>query len=129
MWRVHGNIAVEGLATHLAGELDAIDLSVVTDLVGTLDPDESQLRSDLNEDLRQSLRGYLKKGVAVVLQEDDFSGESKAKLATALAEAGDPLDMDDLRQLIRADIDRVRRGRAAQARGDRSDLASGAFMS
>lgn len=88
--------------------------------------DESDLRTQLRDDLRQNLRRYLKKGLKFVLRQDDFSGEMKANLASALARVGEPEDMLDLTQLIQADIGRVRKGRAARARGERSELANGA---
>ena len=46
-----------------------------------------------------------------------------------LAQVGEPEDMTDLRELIGADIERVRKGRAARARGDRGKLDIGGMMS
>ena len=40
-----------------------------------------------------------------------------------------PEDMEELVALIRADIERVRRGREALAAGDRGPLGNGAYMS
>jgi hypothetical protein len=50
-------------------------------------------------------------------------------LASALARVGEPEDIAILRELIRADIERVRRGREARAKGDRGKLGNGAAMS
>ena len=74
------------------------------------------------------LRAYLKDGVDVVLGRDDFNGEEKADLAKAIARVGKPEDMPDLLRLIRADIERRRRGRAARAAGDRGPLGNGGVM-
>ncbi|MDP1992924.1 MAG: hypothetical protein Q8K00_18070 [Syntrophales bacterium] len=53
----------------------------------------------------------------------------KADFASALARVGDPEDMIDLTNLIRADIERVRKGRAARVRGERSELVNGSMTS
>lgn len=123
------NVAVEGLSEHLSGDVDAIELIVVARLFGRVGREDSDLRSTLNRNLRQNLRDYLKKGVPVMLQQEDFSGEQKANLASALAHVGESDDMAVLRQLIQADIERIRKGREARAKGDRGRLGSGASMS
>ncbi len=123
------NVAVAGLADHLSGEVDSISLHVICEQLGRIGPGESSLRAELNEDLRQRLRAYLKNCVVVALKENDFGGNMKAELATALSLAGEPQDLDDLRQLIRADICRVRRGRATLQQGKRGESACGAHMS
>ena len=53
-----------------------------------------------------------------MLHQDDFNGEEKANLASSIAQVGKPEDMEDLVTLIHADIERMRRGRAARAAGD-----------
>ena len=63
------------------------------------------------------------------MQQDDFDGQDKANLASAIAQLGNADDMADLVRLIRADIDRVRRGRKARAEGGRSPLSNGGNMS
>lgn len=123
------NIAVAGLLNSFAREFDATEFAVVIDAFSMIARDESDLRPELRDDLRQSLRRYLKNGLKFVLRQDDFSGEIKANLASALARVGEPEDMFDLSQLIQADIERVRKGRAARARGERTALANGAVMS
>ncbi|WP_419943478.1 hypothetical protein [Candidatus Palauibacter sp.] len=70
-----------------------------------------------DRDLKARLRAYLKGSVDVVLREDDFAGEEKAHLASAIAQVGEPEDMSDLVILIRADIERVRSDRAARVAG------------
>jgi hypothetical protein len=123
------NIAVAGLSNLFVRDLDAIEFTVVIHAFSTVGRDEPDLRSLLLDDLRQSLRRYLKNGLNFVLSQDDFSGEMKADLASALARVGKPEDMFDLAQLIKADIQRARKGRAAWARGERSELANGGIVS
>jgi hypothetical protein len=123
------NITVAGLSNPFAREFDAIEFTVVIHAFSTVGRDEPDLRSLLQDDLRQSLRRYLKNGLNFVLRQDDFSGEMKADLASALARVGKPEDMPDLAQLIKVDIERVRRGRAAWVRGERSEFANGGLMS
>ena len=71
----------------------------------------------------------MKRSIAVVLQQDDYHGGLKANLTAVLAQVGDPEDMGDLQALIRADIERVRSGRTAKARGEGGKLVDGAMMS
>ena len=123
------NIAVAGLSNLFVRDFDAIEFTVVIHAFSTVGRDEPDLRSLLLDDLRQSLRRYLKNGLNFVLSEDDFSGQMKADLASALARVGKPEDMFDLAQLIKADIERARRGRAAWVRGERSELARGGIVS
>jgi hypothetical protein len=122
------NIAVAGLSNLFVKEFDAIEFTVVINAFSTVGRDEPDLRSLLQDDLRQSLRRYLKNGLNFALRQDDFSGELKAHLASVLARIGDPEDMPDLAQLIKADIERVRKGRAAWVRGERTELANGGIM-
>jgi hypothetical protein len=91
-------------------------------------------RSDIDplriaDDLKARLRAYLKSSVDVVLRQDDFNGGEKADLASSIAQVGKPEDMADLVTLIRADIERMRRGRAARAAGDQGPLGNGGSMS
>jgi hypothetical protein len=123
------NIAVAGLSNSFAREFDAIEFTVVIHALSVVGRDESDLRSLLRDDSRQDLRRYLKNGLNFVLTQDDFSGEMKAHLASALARVGNPEDMPELAHLIKADIERVRKGRAAWIRGERSELANGGTMS
>jgi hypothetical protein len=123
------NVAIAGLSSCLSGDVDLTAIEVITRLFSRVARNDSEPLNELNHDLRQDLRSYLKKGVALVLQQDDFNGELKANLASVLALVGKPEDMADLQTLIRVDIERVRKGRAARARGDRGRLGNGAAMS
>lgn len=120
------NVAVSGLLSRLSREFDPIEYGVAMDLFGRIGVQDSDLGSQVPDDLRQALRRYLKEGVEFALRQDDFSGELKGHLALALARVGDPEDMADLHRLIKADIERGRRGRAARLKGERGPLAEGA---
>ena len=80
-------------------------------------------------DCKARLRAYLKGSIGVILREHDFTGKQKAHLASAIAQVGEPEDMVDLRRLIGADIERVRRGLAKRRAGERGSLADGAATS
>jgi hypothetical protein len=123
------NVSVEGVSERFSGEVDPIELIVVTRLFSRVGRDDSDLRSVLAGNLRQSLRDYLERGVPIMMQQEDFSGEQKSNLASALAQVGEPDDMVVLRQLIAADIERIRKGREARAQGNRGRIGSGANMS
>jgi hypothetical protein len=123
------NVAVAGLSGRLSKNPENVELMVVADLFSSVARENSDLRSELEADLRESLRSYLVKGVPAMLSQEDFNGERKADLASALARVGRPEDMRLLVELIRADIERVRIGRAAKMRGERSRLANGATTS
>ncbi len=119
------NVALAGLAKCFASEVNVIELTAMIEVFGQFGNDGADLRNLLRDDLRQNLRRYLKNGVPFVFTQEDAQGGMKSRLATALARVGDPDDMLDLHQLIRADIDRIRRGLAARKRGERSALAMG----
>ena len=82
-----------------------------------------------DDDLKARLRAYLEGSVDLVLRQDDFNGKEKANLASSIAQVGKPENMANLVTLIRADIERVRRGRAAHAAGDRRPLGNSGSMS
>ncbi|MEK6337531.1 MAG: hypothetical protein AABM67_21635 [Acidobacteriota bacterium] len=119
------NDAVAGLSNCFAKEYDITEFTTVIELFSRVNSKDSDLRNELSEDLRQNLRLYLKKGLQFALGQDDFRGELKAQLATALARIGDPGDMQELNELTTAEIQRLRTGRTALAQGDRSPTAKG----
>ena len=122
------DIVAEGILSSVT-EGEALDLKVTADLLSKVARPEHEPVSVVDNDLREGLRAYLKSSVRLVLRQDDFNGEQKANLASAIAQVGIPEDMEDLATLIRADIERVRRGRAARAAGEHGPLANGAVMS
>jgi hypothetical protein len=123
------DVAVAGILDGLSRTLNGVECEVVARLFGQVNPEESVLRGQLRTELQQGIRQYLKEAVSFALSEGDFGGQLKAEVATALARVGEPKDMSDLELLVWADIERVRRGRAARARGERSAEADGAVMS
>jgi hypothetical protein len=123
------NVSVAGLSKYFAKEYDLTEFTTVIELFSRANSKASDLRSELSNDLRQTLRKYLKNGLQFALSQDDFRGEMKAQLATALAKIGEPGDMQELDDLTSAEIKRFRTGRAALAQGDRSPKAKGGSVS
>lgn len=121
-------MGASGISDFLAKEISLVQLLVVLDLFGGIGDEKFDIRSQLSNEPRQKLRTYLKNAVAVVLSQDDFNGSMKMRLALALARVGDPKDLADLHELIRSDIERVRKGREARSRGEQGPLANGAVM-
>ncbi|MPZ19621.1 MAG: hypothetical protein GEV06_17125 [Luteitalea sp.] len=123
------DVAVAGILASITGTGEPIDIIVAAHLlrkVGRRNDTPLQL-GDLS--LKARLRKYLKGNLETVLKQDDFDGQDKANLASALAQLGHAEDMPDLVTLIKADIERVRRGRKARADGDRGPLGNGGSMS
>ena len=127
------SVSVAGLAKCFSKPVDGVELDVIASVFSSVarsGPDSGpDLRTELDVNLRERFRAYLKNAVAFSLQQDDFSGALKANVGSVLASVGAPEDMKEMRDLIGADIERVRRGQAARARGDRGKLGSGASMS
>lgn len=84
---------------------------------------------DLDDRLKSLVRSYVKSSVALILEEEDFTGELKAELGSVVSQVGEPEDIEDLMQLIHSDLKRVSDGRAARVRGERTEAADGAVMS
>ena len=101
---------------------------MVIDIFGAGRESDSELGDDLDTEAQQQLREYLKRGAPYVRSLNDYAGERKAYLATALARVGVAEDLELFRELIRADIDRMRVGRAARSRGERGQMANDAMM-
>lgn len=122
-------VIVEGLSDLLQDIPKPEDLEIITGLFRwSGSSDQPELRSVISPEHRAKLRAYLLSCVPVVLALDDFRGEAKGYFATVLAEIGEASDAEQLMELVRADITRVREGRAAQARGERSTRANGSPM-
>jgi hypothetical protein len=123
------SVLIEGLREMLAQAPQEDDLAVVIDLFrGTGVAGEPDVRDLLPDASRQLVRHYLKAAVPIVIGQEDFRGEVKGYLAAALAEVGEPEDIRDLTALIQDDIARVKAGRQAMARGERSARAQGSPM-
>ena len=126
--RLPDDVAAAGVLSCVTSG-DPLDIKVAADLLNRVaKPDVEPLRI-ADDDLKARLRAYLKSSVDLVLRQDDFNGEAKANLASSIAQVGKPEDMADLVTLIRADIERMRRGRAARAAGDQGPLGNGGSMS
>jgi len=108
---------------------DPLDIKVAGDILSRVARSDVEPLRIADADLKARLRAYLKSSIDLVLRQDDFNGEEKANLASSIAQVGKPEDMADLVTLIRADIERMRRGRAARAAGDLGPLSNGGMMS
>ena len=108
---------------------NALDIKVAARLLGRAGMVDKQRLYIVNADLKARLRGYLRDSIDLVLRQDDFTGVEKAHSASAISQVGEPEDMADLVTLIRADIERVGRGRAERVAGERGSRANGASTS
>ena len=118
------DVAADGVLSSVTNG-DPLDIKVAADLLSKVARSDVEPLRIADPDLKTCLRAYLKGSLDLVLGQDDFSGQEKANLASSIAQVGEPKDMADLVTLIRADIERVRRGRAARAAGDHGPLANG----
>jgi hypothetical protein len=126
--RLPDDVAAAGVLSSVTSG-DPLDIKVAADLLSRVARSDVEPLRIADDDLKARLRAYLKSSVDIVLRRDDFNGEEKANLASSIAQVGKPEDMADLVTLIRADIERMRRGRAARAAGDRGPLGNGGSMS
>jgi hypothetical protein len=122
------SIVVAGVLSCLSTEFVETEYDIVIDIFGAGRDSDSEFGDDLDTEAQQQLRDYLKRGVPYVRSLNDYSGERKAYLATALARVGVAEDLELFRELIRADIDRMRAGRAARSRGEQGQMANDAVM-
>ena len=120
---------ISGLSSLLKGDVDAVDLEVVSGLFSDVARHDDERLASVSPEMGRELRGYLKKAMPTVLREDDFRGELKANVAAALALVGEPEDVADLEMLARADIERMKAGRAAPVRGESGEQARAAHTS
>lgn len=107
---------------------NVLDIQVATRLLSKVARADDQPLRVTDANLRAQLRAYLIDSVDLVLNQDDFTGEEKANLASSIAQIGEPNDMAEMIKLIRADIERVRLGKAARISGDRGPQGNGATM-
>lgn len=122
------DIAVAGLLSSVTSG-DQLDIKVAIGLLSRVARSDVEPLRITDDKLKARLRIYLKSSIDIILRQDDFNGEDKANLASSIAQVGKPEDMADLVRLIHADIDRVRRGRAARAAGDHGPIGNGGCMS
>lgn len=103
------------------GELAAVELRVVTELLRPGGVDDLDLRSTILPDVRARVREQLRAGIPVACAELDPSGTLLGHLASSLGRIGEEADVNALRDLIQADLTRVKQSREAAARGQRSN--------
>ena len=126
--RLPDHVAAAGIIASVTRG-DALDIKVASSLLSrVLRPEVEPVRL-VDDDLKAQLRAYLKESVDLVLQQEDFDGVEKANLASSIAQVGEPEDSVDLVALIRADIERKRRGWAAHVAGDQGPRANGCISS
>lgn len=126
--RLPDDVAVTGILSSVING-DPLDIKVAADLLNRVARSDVEPLRIADDDSKARLRAYLKGSVDLVLRQDDFNGEEKANLASSIAQIGKPEDLADLVALIRADIERMRRGRAARAAGDHGPLGNGGITS
>jgi hypothetical protein len=120
-------VATAGILSSIIGD-DPLDIKVVVGLLSRVARSDVEPLRITDDELKAHLRAYLKRGVDVVLSQDDIDGEEKANLASSIAQVGKPEDMADLIRLIRADTERVRRGRTAREASDHGRLGDAGSM-
>ena len=108
---------------------NVLDIKVAARLLSRAGMVDNQRLHIADADLQARLREYLKDSIELVLRQDDFTGVEKAHLASSISQVGEPEDMADLVTLIRADIERVSRGRAERVAGEPGSRANGASTS
>jgi len=122
-------ISVTALSKCFSKPVDGVELDVITRVFSSVARSGPDLRAELDDNLRERFRAYMKNAVAFSIQQDDFWGELKANVGSVLASVGAPEDMGAMCELVRADIERVRKGQAARARNDRGKQGNGASTS
>ena len=126
--RLPDDVAAAGVISSVT-DGDSLDIKVAARLFSRVGSADTQRLHITDAARKARLRAYLKDNIGLVLCQDDFTGEQKAHLASAIAKVGEAEDMADLRRLIRADIERVGRGRAKRVAGECGPFANGAIVS
>src|ERR1700752_36407 len=116
-------IAVAGFAHCFGGEIEYSQLTAIIEYLNRVKRNKVNLIEELPRDLRQGLRIYLQRGISFILKLEDVDGRDKATAALALATVGEPEDARHLRELLLADVERMKAVRTARLRGERSPLA------
>ena len=117
-------IAFTGFFQCFEATADHVQLDVITRVFSNMGRSETDPLDDLDGEMREKLRLYLKSAIPAVVQDAGCTGELMGHVASVLASVGVLADTADLRQLIRADIARFNRAQAARARGDRTHLGN-----
>ena len=101
-------IAVDGMLQSIPAEFAAGPFRTAVEIFGWFHNETPDLRTELSDGLRQSLRSFLKGGISTVLAEELLDDQTRTSAAVALARAGDAEDLADLHRLIDADLPRGR---------------------
>ncbi len=125
--KISPSFLIVGLRNTLSVEPTLGEFVALIGFVGAIDDDESGVCRGMSDTDRSFLQDLLEMSVPVVNEQNDFGGGMKARLALALARVGNGAQLGNLRDLIHADIARVRQGREARGRGERGDAANGAM--
>src|SRR5208337_69143 len=83
--KVSPRVAVTSIVRGLSAELIAHEYQVVIDTFGSIGNDDSDFTTELDDDLRRRFHEYLTGGIRYVLNQNDYDGDLKARVATALA--------------------------------------------
>lgn len=118
------NVAISGFSDRFSKAVNEVELDVITRVFSTVGRVNDDPLAALDVTTRANFRGYIRNAFPLVLQETDFSGALKANTNSVLASVGAPEDLAEMRQLIHADIDRVRKAMVLRASGDRSRAAN-----
>ena len=98
---------------------DFAELQAILGLLSRYSSRESEsARNELDEDQRKQLGSLLRGYLPTVLEQEDFYGSLKAKLAIALSCFGQSPDLPLLLQLVQADIKRRQEGLAEIKKGN-----------
>lgn len=119
------DLTTSAVLRELNPEIGVVEIDAVSHLFSNIGYPGYDLRGRLDPVSGERLRTYIKSAMEIALAQNDFSGDLKARLASILSMVGSPEDMPELDRLIRADLDRARKGRAAWAAGDRSRRGNG----
>ena len=116
--RLPDEVATTGIISTVT-DGDLLDIKVTVGLLTRVARSDVDPLNVADDRLKARLRAYLTGSVELLLRQDDFAGAEKADLSSAIAQVGEPEDMHHLLALLGADIDRMRRARAAAMAGDR----------
>jgi len=79
------------------------------------DDEKINIKKEILERIRKTLQGYIK----LVLAEEDYNGELKAHLSSAISRFGEAKDLSIIIDLINEDIKRINKGVEAFKQGER----------
>lgn len=98
--------AMAGIVESLPDQFDQNVFGTIVDFLGRVNPDAEEMRSAIPDPQLQRLRWYIKNGIAKALVDDHLSPDARSYAAVALGRIGAPDDVEQVRQLIKADIQR-----------------------